>query len=121
MFAFIAVADTRTILEKNLKQSGEQGAGFSAKSANDPLSFITTIIKVALSLLGVIFLVLTVYGGYLWMTAAGNEKQVEKAKDTLKAGVIGLAITLSAYIISVNVLQYFMKASGLTPGGLGPL
>lgn len=120
MYAILAV-DTRVLLQNNLKQSGETGAGFSAKSANDPLSIITTIIQVALSLLGIVFLVLTVYGGYLWMTSAGNDQQVQKAKDTLKAGVIGLAITLSAYIISVNVLQYFMKASGLAPGAPGPL
>jgi hypothetical protein len=35
---------------------------------------------VALGLVGIVVLVLVIYAGYLWMTAAGNEDQVETAK-----------------------------------------
>jgi hypothetical protein len=34
------------------------------------------LIGVFLSLLGVIFLILILYGGYIWMTSAGNETKV---------------------------------------------
>ena len=112
---------TQNLLKKNLKQTGEQGAGYSSQGANNPLLFVSKIIKTILSLLGLIFLVLTIYGGYLWMMARGNEQQVEKAKETIKAGVIGLGIMLAAYIISVNVLNYLLKATGITPTPLGPL
>ena len=66
-------------------------------------SSATTIIKGALSLVGTIFLALSIYAGILWMTAAGNEDKVTKAKDIVTQAVIGLAITLSAYAITAFV------------------
>jgi len=58
------------------------------------------IIGSLLSLVGVVFLVLMIYGGITWMTAAGNEKQVEKAKNTITTAIVGLAVILSAYAIT---------------------
>lgn len=118
--AAFAEQQTGELLRNQLKETGESGAGFSSQGADNPLGFVSKIIKTVLSLLGIIFLALTIYGGYLWMMARGNEQQVEKAKETIKAGVIGLAIMLSAYIISVNVLSYLLTASGQTPAPLGP-
>ena len=46
-----------------------------------------------------------VYGGFLWMTAHGNEEQVTKAKNLITAALIGLVIILSAYAISVFVIS----------------
>lgn len=61
---------------------------------------VGTIIKGALSLVGTIFLILTVYAGILWMTASGNEDKVNKSKNILVAAIIGLAITMAAYAIT---------------------
>jgi hypothetical protein len=68
-------------------------------------SRIGLIISTALSFLGVIFLILMIYGGFLWMTAKGNEQQVEKAKTLITAAVIGLIIVISAYAISYFVIK----------------
>ena len=68
-------------------------------------SSIGAFIQVALSLLGVIFLLLTIYAGYLWMTDRGNEQQAEKAKKILTTAVIGLIIVLGAYAISYFVIE----------------
>ena len=46
-----------------------------------------------------------VYGGYLWMTARGNEEEVTKAKNLIKAAIIGLIIVLAAYAISIFVIK----------------
>ena len=66
---------------------------------------IGTIIQAALSLIGIIFLVLMIYGGFLWMTDRGNEQQVKRAQNLISAAVIGLIIVLSAYAISYFVLS----------------
>ncbi len=70
------------------------------------------IIAAVLGMLGTLFLVLTIYAGVLWMTASGEEGKIEKAKDILKAAIIGLAIVLSAYTIT-----YFVgsKLGGASP------
>jgi len=68
---------------------------------------IARVIQAALSFVGVVFLILAIYGGYLWMTARGNEDQVTKAKNTIRAAAIGLIIVLAAFAISVFVVQIF--------------
>ncbi|PLX26786.1 hypothetical protein C0583_05820 [Candidatus Parcubacteria bacterium] len=64
-----------------------------------------TIIQAFLGLLGIIFLVMIIIGGFNWMTAAGNDDKAAKAKATLNRGVIGLIIILAAYIISAFVFR----------------
>ena len=69
------------------------------------------IIRVGLGLLGTIFLVLTIYAGYLWMTAAGNDETVAKATGILKMAVIGLVIILVSYSLSYFVLDKIFEAT----------
>lgn len=89
-------------LQKTVANVGEISYGSRVET---PLPLlIGSIVQQIIALLGVIFLVLVVYGGFLWMTARGNEQQIEKAKDTIKAGVIGMAIMLSSYAISTYVV-----------------
>ncbi len=72
---------------------------------------IGKIIKVVLGLLGTIFLVLTVYAGFLWMTAGGNDEQAGKAIGILKTAVVGLIIILASYSITYFVLQKVFEAT----------
>jgi len=81
-----------------------QNAGYDV-TQNSINPFIQTIIQVALSFLGIIFLILTIYGGFLWMTAAGNEEKVSKARKILTAAIIGLIIVVAAYAISTLVMS----------------
>ena len=66
---------------------------------------IGNIISVILSFLGVIFLILMVYGGYMWMTAMGNEEKVKKAQALIVAAVLGLIIVVGAYAMTVFVVD----------------
>ena len=66
---------------------------------------VSQIIFTILTLLGVIFLILMVYGGSIWMTAGGKEDRVKKAKDLIQAAIIGLIIVVSAYAISFFVVS----------------
>ncbi len=79
-------------------------------------TIIGTIIGVFFSILGIIFLGIVLYAGYLWMTAGGEEEKVERAKKWLINGTIGLVITLSAYSISAFIINALTDA-GLIGGG----
>ena len=57
------------------------------------------LINAALSIVGIVALIYFIYGGYLWMTAGGNEENVTKAKDILRAAAIGMAIILASLAI----------------------
>ncbi len=76
-------------------------------------SQIANIIKIFLSLLGIIFVLLTIYAGVLWMTAGGNDEQVAKSKTIIKNCIIGLMVALSAYAITYYVTENII---GVTQG-----
>ena len=73
-------------------------------SANTALANeIGLIVGVLLSFLGVIFLLLMIAGGLMWMTAGGNDSKVKTARSLLVAAIVGLIIVLSAYAITTFV------------------
>ncbi|MFB6181291.1 MAG: hypothetical protein ABEJ24_00120 [Candidatus Magasanikbacteria bacterium] len=80
-------------------------------SKTDPRIIVGRIIQVGLGLLGIIAFVLIVYGGFMIMTAGGNEEQVEDGKNILFYSVIGIAIILSAYSITSWVISQFYAAT----------
>ncbi|MDD5527929.1 MAG: hypothetical protein PHO56_03040 [Patescibacteria group bacterium] len=106
--------------------SGAQAAGLGDAFSNSTLcaaagncgntgaslyQIIGAIIQTLLGLLGVIFIVLLVYGGFTWMTAEGEEAKVEKAQTIIRNAVIGLIIIVSAYAISYFVISALNKAA----------
>lgn len=73
---------------------------------------IAKIIRIILGFLGIIAVGLTMYAGFLWMTAKGNEEQIDKAKGFLKNAIIGLAIILSSFAIVSFILSRLLLATG---------
>lgn len=63
------------------------------------------IIQGAMALIGVAFGILIIYGGFLWMTARGNEETVKKSINILQTAVIGFIIVVGAYAITNYVVD----------------
>ena len=72
---------------------------------------IASIINVAMGLLGMVVVILILAGGFMWMTAAGNDEKITKAKGLIFGGIIGLAIILSAYAIAQFVVSSLLGAT----------
>jgi hypothetical protein len=83
---------------------GDYIRGGSGLGETDPTELASFIIIVVLDLLALLAVILIIYAGFTWMTAAGNDDQVEKAQDTLKAAVIGLIIILAAWALTVYII-----------------
>lgn len=66
----------------------------------DPVSVTIAIVNVVLTLLGLGFLILLLYAGFIWIWAKGNEEDIGKAKTIIKRSVLGLIIILATYGIS---------------------
>lgn len=77
----------------------------TALKRDTPAKMIGTVIGAILSLVGILFLGLMIYGGLIWMLARGNEQEVEKAKNIIISAVFGLIIVLAAYAITAFVGQ----------------
>ncbi len=78
----------------------------------DPRETAANIIRSALSVLGIVAVVIVLYGGVLWMTAAGSEDKVSTAKKILFSGIIGLIIILSAFALTQFVINQLIGATG---------
>lgn len=74
---------------------------------------IAKAIRAFLAFLGIIFLILIIYGGFTWMTSRGDQSQIEKARKTLGAAIIGVAIIAASYAITYFVFDVlFYSGSG---------
>jgi len=87
------------------------GKAYGGGEPRDARRIVVDAIKIILGFLGIIAMVLILYAGFKWMTAGGNEEQVSDAKKILIAGIIGLAIILSAYIIANFVIKQIYSAT----------
>ena len=78
-----------------------------------PQAFIGYVIRGILGVVGSLALALFIYGGFLWMTAAGNTEQVAKGKSTLLWATIGLIIIFSSYALVRFVIYEVIQAPGV--------
>lgn len=79
--------------------------------ALDPQVIVTEIIKIALSVIGMIFIALIFMGGFWYINAQGDEEKIKKGTSIIRASVIGMLIVLSAYSIVYFVDKKFQRAA----------
>jgi TRAP-type C4-dicarboxylate transport system permease small subunit len=71
------------------------------------------IIRILLSMVGTIFFVLTIYAGFLWMTAQGEESKVTKSMGILRTATMGLVLVLAGYGITTFIVGVISTTTGL--------
>ncbi len=111
LLPLVTKAAPLALLDSTLGLSNGNVGSATGLGTQDVRQTIGRIINVALSLLGVVVLVIIVYGGFLWMTAGGNDEKVGEAKKWIFGGIIGLVIILSAYAIASFVISNLVNAT----------
>jgi len=101
----LAAQNLQNATEKLNTVAGSGGAGLPSQ---DIMAILSNVIFAVFSLIGALFLILMIYGGYTWLMARGDESHVQKAKDIIKASIIGLIIIVGAYAISKFVMAYVL-------------
>lgn len=91
-------------LKERLDRIGGALFGKEIKGEEEFYTWVGNLIRLFFGILGITFLILTVYGGYLWMTAGGDAEQITKATGWIKNGAIGLGIILAAFAITEFIL-----------------
>ena len=89
---------TKSQILDNTKRVGNS-AGYANADKSTLITTLANTVKMALSFLGIIFLILILISGFQWMTAQGNEDAVKKAKSRIKNATIGSVIIVSSYSI----------------------
>ena len=99
-------------------QAQDFGTGYlnaSTLPTDDIRLVVIRIINIILGVIGVVFLLLVIYAGYLWMTAGGDPGKVTKAKKILINAVTGLIIIFMAFAITTfifNILEGTSNSGG---------
>lgn len=111
-FSLMANVNAQTVDNtlKGLNDTASEVGAFQQQAAQDQTAsklFIQNsagrLIGAVLSFVGVLFLIMMIYAGIMWMTAQGNDQQVTKAKDLLINSIIGIVIIFAAYAITAFI------------------
>lgn len=94
-----------------------EAAGFSTDL--DIRLMIARLIRTVISFIGIVLVVLILYGGFVWMTAAGSAERVEKAKKILTNAIIGIVIVIASFAITSFILGALSDAVGGGVSGTG--
>ncbi|MFZ4632101.1 MAG: hypothetical protein ACOYL8_02740 [Patescibacteria group bacterium] len=111
IFAKPALADDA--LFNNQIGINEIGSAYGKAPGSKPADIrliVLNIVQIALGFLAAIFLVLTVFAGYRYMTAAGNEDQTKKAIAQITNAAIGLFIILASWVLTSSIIRYLARA-----------
>ena len=72
---------------------------------------IMNVVNIIMGFLGIVAILIILYGGFQWMTAGGNDDKVGSAKHTISAGVVGLVVVIGAYAIASFVVRSLVDAT----------
>lgn len=78
---------------------------------NDLATLVGRFVFALSGLLGIIFILLVIYAGFLWMTAAGNDEKVKQAKKIIASAVGGLVLIFTSYALVTFVVNALATAT----------
>ncbi|KKW44755.1 MAG: hypothetical protein UY95_C0019G0011 [Parcubacteria group bacterium GW2011_GWA2_56_7] len=84
-------------------------AGYGNVSTNIPV-IVGNLLSAVLGLLGIAFLIFLIWGGILWLTAAGDKTKIEKAQRTIINSALAVVVIVAAYAISTFVVERLIEA-----------
>lgn len=117
-FSNVPLASADDLWKKQIGMGTQDGVGgafgetvSSRDDVQDLRLVISKYINIFLGFLGIVFLILIIYAGILWLSAQGNSDNVSKARSLLFTGIIGLAVILSAFAIASFVTDRLFMAT----------
>jgi hypothetical protein len=106
LFAFSVMPALATL------DTGLNYGTFTGLGTQDLREGVMNVINVLLGFLGIIAIIIILWGGFRWLTSGGNEEKVSEAKKIITAGIIGLIIIFVSYAIATFVIQSLIDATG---------
>lgn len=87
--------------------------GLPGDENTDLVVITVNFVKWTLGLLGLVAVIFIIIGGYMYMTAGGNEEKVDKAKQYIKNALIGLVIVLLSWAIAYFTFNTILNEAEL--------
>jgi len=119
----ISILGLSFLFDINLIQASSGGYGLdqvpSELPRDDIATIIVRIVNYVVGLVGIILLVMLIYGGVMYMTSAGSEEQAKKAKSVLTYAIIGIVIIALSFLITQFIVSMLTGGGGNPPSGGG--
>lgn len=87
-------------------QALQESPTLSNENVNAVIAVFSQVTKFALGFMGIIALLLFVYGGALMISNYSSDEQVEKAKKIMKNAAIGIVVTLTAFALMATLIDF---------------
>ena len=100
-FATVPVAQAQYNLDKGISDSKGDRV---AEKVDDPQQLVKGIVNGILYFVGILSVIMLIWGGILYTTSSGDSNKVTTAKNTIMYAVIGLVVAIFAYAIVNFVL-----------------
>lgn len=78
-------------------------------------TIIVNVLTWGITIAGSVATLMLFVGGFMYVSAAGNESQIERAKKIIKGAIIGIIVMLLAGVI-VTTVNYALLRGGSTTG-----
>jgi hypothetical protein len=101
----LSMAVAQPVSASDLTDGADAAQGSSVKnvcmftSKSCKTGVFTTIVNVALFLIGAISVIMIIYGGIRYTISGGDAKNVTAAKDTILYAIVGLVVAILAYAV----------------------
>jgi Zn-dependent protease with chaperone function len=112
VFVVLGTIFALTTLPALALETGLEYGTYTGLGTKDIREGVMAIVSILLGFLGIIAILIVLYGGFTWMIAGGNEEKVGQAKKIISAGVIGLVIIFISYAIATFVINQLISATG---------
>lgn len=76
-----------------------------AGNVTDVNTIIGNVIKAALGVMGALMLLMIVWGGFSWLTAAGNPEKIKAGSNKILWAILGSIVVLASYMLLNVVLR----------------
>ncbi len=103
---FTYAVDQAEVTDSAIKQieAATEQAELGAFDDQAPVALIVVdLVRRILTWVGILFVALIFYGGYLMAVAGGEEEQIEKGKKIITAAIIGIIVVLLSYSITMFI------------------
>lgn len=107
----VPVVTMAAAIDDSIGKIGKAADKAGLGATRTPAELVSSFINIAISILGVIAVILVIYAGGMWLTAAGNGSKVDQAKQIIQTTVIGIVIVGLAYAITTFVLNFVLKSA----------
>lgn len=91
----------------------EQIPGYGAPS--DFFDYIAVLYRFGIGAVGIAALIMLAIGGFMYITSAGNNASMEKAKGVITDAIVGLLLAVSAYILLYTINPDLVKLKRPVP------